>query len=161
MLFRSGARLADTKEVLFYETGVQVLELKEVKDANVTARVKIAPDCPLGEHKVRLRTATGVSDLRTFYVGPFPQIDEKEPNSTIDKAQSIPMNVTVLGTVQNEDVDYYAIEAKKGEQISVEVEAMRLGRTMLDPFCAIRDSDGKVLVKADDTALFVQDCYLT
>ena len=157
----NGQRLADAKEILFYETGVQVLELKEIKDNVVVARVKIAADSPLGEHKVRVRTATGVSDLRTFYVGQFPQLDEKEPNSTIETAQKIPMNMTVLATAQNEDVDYYRIEAKKGQPIAVEVEGMRLGRTMFDPFVAIRDASGKVLVKADDTALFVQDTYAT
>ena len=157
----TGARLEDTKEILFYEDGVKVLELKEIKDSHVLARVKIAADSPLGEHKVRVRTATGVSDLRTFYVGPFPQIEEKEPNSTLDKAQAIPMNVTVLGTVQNEDVDYYKIEVKKGQPIAIEVEGMRLGRTMFDPYVAIRDATGKVLAKADDTALFIQDAYVT
>ena len=114
-----GARLADTKEVLFYETGVQVLELKEVKDSYVLARVKLDADCPLGEHKVRVRTKTGISDFRTFIVGPFPQVEEKEPNNTLEKAQKIPLNSTVLGTVSNEDVDYYAVELKKGEPLVI------------------------------------------
>ncbi len=157
----NGSRLADAEEVLFYEPGVTVLELKEKKDSYVLARVKLDADCPLGEHKIRIRTKTGVSDLRTFVVGPFPQIDEKEPNTTPDKAQRISMNTTVLGTMSNEDVDYYLVEVKKGEPISVEVEGMRLGRTMFDPYVAILEKNGKVLAKADDTALFVQDAYAT
>ena len=157
----NGTRLADTKEVLLYESGVKVLELKEIKDNVVVARVKVEADSPLGEHKVRLRTASGVSDLRTFYVGPFPQIEEKEPNSTVEKAQAVPLNMTVLGTVLNEDLDFYRIEVKKGQPIAVEVEGMRLGRTMFDPYVAIRDASGKVLAKADDTALFIQDAYVT
>lgn len=157
----NGSRLADAEEVLFYEPGVKVLELKEVKDGYVLTRVKLDADCPLGEHKIRIRTKTGVSDFRTFTVGPFPQIDEKEPNTTIDKAQKIPLNTTVLGTISNEDVDYYSVEVKKGEPLSVEVEGMRLGRTMFDPYVAILDKHGKVLAKADDTALFIQDTYAT
>lgn len=156
-----GSRLADAEEILLYEPGVKILELKEVKDNFVLARVKLEADCPLGEHKIRVRTKTGISDLRTFVVGPFPQIDEKEPNTTPDKAQKVPMNVTVLGTMGNEDVDYYLVEAKKGEPIAVEVEGMRLGRTMFDPYVAILDKSGKVLAKADDTALFIQDTYAT
>jgi hypothetical protein len=58
-------------------------------------------------------------------------------------------------------VDYFIVEAKKGEPIAVEVEGMRLGRTMFDPYVAILDKSGKVLAKADDTALFVQDTYAT
>ncbi|NDA68004.1 MAG: peptidase, partial [Verrucomicrobia bacterium] len=157
----NGARLADAEEVLFYEPGVKVLELKEVKDNYVLARVKLDADCPLGEHKIRIRTKTGVSDFRTFFVGPFAQVDEKEPNNTPDKAQKVAMNTTILGTMSNEDVDYYLVEAKKGEPIAVEVEGMRLGRTMFDPYVAILDRHGKVLAKADDTALFIQDTYAT
>ena len=113
------------------------------------------------EHKIRVRTKSGISDLRTLTVGPFPQVEEKEPNTTPDKAQKIPLNTTVLGTISNEDVDYYLVEVKKGEPLSVEVEGMRLGRTMFDPYVAILDKSGKVLAKADDTALLIQDTYAT
>lgn len=157
----NGSRLADAEEIFLYEPGVKVLELKEVKDTHVLARVKIEADCPLGEHKVRIRTRTGVSDFRTFTVGAYPQVDEKEPNTTLDKAQKVPMNSTVLGTVSNEDVDYYSVDAKKGDPISVEVEGIRLGRTFFDPYVAILDKSGKVLAKADDTALLIQDSYAT
>lgn len=157
----NGSRLADAEEILLYEPGVKVLELKEVKDGFVLARVKIDADCPLGEHKIRIRTKTGVSDLRTFVVGAYVQVDEKEPNTTSDKAQPVAMNSTVLGTMTNEDVDYYLVTAKKGDPIAVEVEGMRLGRTMFDPYVAILDKSGKVLAKADDTALFIQDTYAT
>ncbi|MBI5800736.1 MAG: pre-peptidase C-terminal domain-containing protein [Verrucomicrobia bacterium] len=157
----NGSRLADAQEVLFYEPGVKVLELKEVKDSFVLARVKVEADCPLGEHKIRVRTKSGISDLRTFVVGAYPQVEEKEPNTTFDKAQQIPMNSTVLGTMTNEDVDYYQVTAKKGETIAVEVEGIRLGRTLFDPYIAILDKTGKVLAKADDTALLIQDTFAT
>jgi len=157
----NGTRLADAQEVFLFEPGVKVLELKEIKDTHVLARVKVEADCPLGEHKVRIRTKTGISDLRTFNVGAYPQVDEKEPNTTPDKAQKVALNSTVLGTMSNEDVDYYVIEARKGDPIAVEVEGMRLGRTMFDPYVAILDRSGKVLAKADDTALFIQDTYAT
>ena len=70
----NGSRLADAQEVLFYEPGVKVLELKEIKDSFVLARVKVEADCPLGEHKIRVRTKSGISDLRTFVVGAYPQV---------------------------------------------------------------------------------------
>jgi len=56
----NGTRLADAKELLLYEPGIKVLELKEAKDNQVIARLKVEADCQLGEHKVRIRTATGV-----------------------------------------------------------------------------------------------------
>src|SRR5947209_18825450 len=44
-----GARLADAREVLFYDPGITVSKLDAVNDGQVKALVKIAPDCPLGE----------------------------------------------------------------------------------------------------------------
>ena len=52
----------------------------------------------LGEHGFRIRTATGISEFRTFWVGAFPVIDEKEPNNAFDTPQPIPLNVTGFTT---------------------------------------------------------------
>ena len=93
-----GARLADAKEILCYSPGFQVTKL-DVKDNQVKATVKIAADCRLGEHAFRVRTATGVSELRTFWVGALPVVDEKEPNNEFAKPQKIPLNCTVHGVV--------------------------------------------------------------
>src|SRR5262249_1834861 len=112
-LFFNGARLADAKEITFYYPGITVTKLEPVNDAQVKAQVKIAPDCRLGEHAMRVRTASGLSEMRTFWVGNLPAVDEKEPNSEFTAPQKINLNVTVAGVVDNEDVDYYAFEAKK------------------------------------------------
>ncbi len=152
----NGERLDDTKEVIFYGSGIEVLELQTNK-----ARLKIAPDCRLGEHHVRLRAASGISDLRLFYVGPFASTNETEPNNELAKAQPIPLNVTVQGRSGGEDIDYYQISAKKGQPIALEVEAIRLGRALFDPFISIQTKDGKVLGSSDDTALLVQDAALS
>src|SRR5438105_611610 len=123
----SGGRLADAQEVLVYYPGIAVKKLEVVNDAALKVTVAIAPDCRLGEHAFRVRTATGISELRTFWVGALPVIEEIEPNSEFDKPQPIPLNVTVQGVVQAEDQDYFIVECKKGQRLSVEVEAMRLG----------------------------------
>src|SRR5436309_528309 len=88
----NGGRLSDAKEILFYEPGFTVTKLEIVNDSTVKATVKITADCRLGEHAMRVRTATGLSELRTFYVGALPNIDEKEPNSEFDKPQKIALN---------------------------------------------------------------------
>src|SRR5947207_13063777 len=77
----SGGQLDDAQEVLFYETGIEVAKLEVVNPTTVKALFKIAPDCLLGSHRLRLRTATGISDLRPFLVGALPEIAEKEPNN--------------------------------------------------------------------------------
>src|SRR5438093_5598357 len=88
----NGARLSDAKEILFYYPGITVTKLEVVNDTQVKATVKIAADCRLGEHAMRLRTATGTSELRTFYIGALPNIDEKEPNNDFAHPQKIPLN---------------------------------------------------------------------
>ncbi|MCA9174498.1 MAG: PPC domain-containing protein [Planctomycetales bacterium] len=151
-----GARLEDAQEILFYSPGFEVLSL-EPAAASVKVKVKVAPDCRLGEHVAQVRTATGISEYRTFFVGALPAVDEKEPNTEFEAAQPISANVTVQGLIGAEDVDYFVIDAKKGERISVEVEGMRLGTTLFDPYIAILDAKRFALAVGDDTPLVRQD----
>ncbi len=156
----NGQRLDDTQEVLLYATGVEILKIEEKSATAVKVRVKIAADCPLGEQRVRLRTAGGVSDLRTFYIGAFP-ILEKAVVKKGGPLQKLPLNVTVTGSVSTETVDAYEVDLKKGQRLAAEVTGMRLGRSFTDPYVSIKDPNGKVLAKTDDTPLFIQDCFAT
>jgi hypothetical protein len=156
-VFFNGARLSDAQEILFYSPGFAVTKLEMVNDGQVKATVQIAPDCRIGEHAMRVRTATGISELRTFYVGALPSIDEKEPNSEFTAPQKIDLNVTVTGVADNEDVDYFVFEAKKGQRVTAEVEGMRLGTTVFDPYVAIMDMKRFELASSDDAALVWQD----
>lgn len=160
-MFFNGGRLSDAKELLFYSPGFAVAGLQVVNDGQVKATVKIAPDCRLGEHAVRVRTATGLSEMRTFWIGALPTVDEKEPNSDFAAPQKIPLNVTVHGVVDNEDVDYYAVEVKKGQRLSAEIEGMRLGNTLFDPYLAILDSKRFELAASDDSPHLGQDCCVS
>jgi hypothetical protein len=153
----SGGALADAQEVFFYSPGLTVTKLEVVNANQVKATVKVAADARLGEHALRVRTATGVTELRTLWVGALPIVDEKEPNNDFAGPQKIPLNCTVHGVADNEDVDYYAVEAKKGQRISVEVEGMRLGTTFFDPYIAILDAKRFELATSDDTPLLKQD----
>lgn len=157
----SGARIKDCQEVISYSPGFTTSKIEAVNDNLVKVTLKIAPDCRLGEHALRLRTPSGVSELRTFWVGALPVIDEKEPNSDFATPQKIPMNVTVHGVVDNEDVDYYAVEMKKGQRLSAEIEGMRLGETLFDPYIAILDSKRFELAASDDAPLLGQDAAVS
>lgn len=157
IVYFNGARLADAQEILVYSPGFVVTKLEPVNDGQVKATIQIAPDCRLGEHAMRVRTASGISELRTFYVGALPTIEEKEPNGEFSAAQKIDLNVTVTGVADNEDVDYFMFEAKKGQRVTAEVEGMRLGTTVFDPFVAILDMKRFELASSDDNALVWQD----
>jgi Bacterial pre-peptidase C-terminal domain len=161
VVFFNGARLADVQEILYFTPGFSTVKLEPVNDNQIKATVKIAPDCRLGEHAMRLRTKTGVSELRTFWVGALPVVEEKEPNSDFAAPQKIPLNVTVHGVVDNEDVDYFAVELKKGQRLSAEIEAMRLGEALFDPYIAILDSKRFELASSDDAPLLGQDSMVS
>lgn len=152
-----GTNLADTQEVIVYFPGISIRKIESVTATEVKATALIAPDCRLGEHAFRLRTATGISDLRTFWVGALPSIDEKENNNDVLNSQAIPLNVTVQGLITNEDVDYFAVDCKKGQRLSVEIEGMRLGTIFFDPSVTIYNDKNFELAVADDSYITGQD----
>ncbi len=152
-----GERLADAAEVLFYSPGFNTTKLEPAGEKQVKATVAIASDCRLGEHAVRLRTATGISDLRTIFVGALPEVDEKEPNGDFQAPQAVPLEVTIAGVVAGEDVDVYSFKAKKGQRVTAEIEGMRLASTHFDPHVSILNPARFELAAADDSPLLGQD----
>jgi hypothetical protein len=157
----SGDRLQDTEEIICYEAGLEARRLNLVTNKLVKAAVNISPECRPGEHHLRIRTASGLSELRTFFVGAFPVVAEKEPNNLPAQAHKIGPNTTVTGVITSEDVDCFAVELKKGERLSAEVEGMRLGRGLFDPRLVVQETNGTVLADVDDTWLAMQDPFVS
>ncbi len=160
-VFVEGARLDDAQEVLFYKPGIAVQSLTAESANRVKLHVAVAPDCPLGDVGLRVRTASGISNLITLSVGALPIVDEAEPNSKPEEAQAIPWNVTIHGVILNEDVDVFRIDGKAGEVLSVEVEGLRLGKTFFDPYLAVTDERRFVLAAVDDHPVARQDACLS
>lgn len=156
-----GERLQDAEEVICYEPGIQTLKLNLVTNKLVKAQLKLAADAGLGEYHLRIRTASGLSEIRTFFVGPFPTIEETEPNDEPAKAQKVSLNATVAGIIKKEDVDCFAVDLKQGQRFSAEVQGMRLGRGDFDPRLTVLAPDGQVIADADDTWLGKQDPYVS
>ena len=111
-----GERLFGAEEILFYDTGFEVLSLKQSEDS-LSARIRVAPDCRLGEHLAHLRTRSGVTEFRAFYVHSLPQLEEQEPNNDQHAAQRIDTNTAVAGLITDGDDDYFQFEAVAGEII--------------------------------------------
>jgi hypothetical protein len=157
----TGQRLADIQEILFYQPGITVSKIAGGNYAQAVVTFKIAESAVLGLHDFRVRTATGISALKTFSVGSLRDVAEVEPNNDFARPQSIGMNVTVNGVAGNEDIDYFTVRAKKGERITVEVEGIRLGLTLFDPYVAILNAKRFELASSDDNALTWQDCFVS
>lgn len=152
-----GERLGDAQEVLFYEPGVTTVSLNASNAAQLKVRLKLDVNARLGQHVVRVRTAGGITEARTFSVGQYPVVDEIEPNNDFAQPQKVALNSTVHGVANNEDIDYYQVEAKKGQRITAEVEAMRLGSALVDCHVAILDRKRFELAASDDSSLALQD----
>lgn len=157
----TGNRLEDFEGVIFYSPGISLKSVDKVEKNKVETTFTIAPEVPLGNHFLRLRTRSGVSFMRQIMVGPYPGLEEKEPNNDFETPQEVGFNQTVEGLVASEDVDYYKISAKKGQRISLEIEGMRLGYIAFDPFIAILNANRFELISSDDTVLNRQDGYLS
>jgi hypothetical protein len=162
-----GARLKDAEELLFHTTapdppaGFVVKSLTPVDDNSFKAVIDIPADCRLGEYLVQVRCRSGISDFRSFVVGALPVVDEKEPNGSLDEAQAIEPGTTVHGVVTSEDVDLVAVKATKGQRISVEIEALRLGSHLFDPALSILDARRFELASVDDAPIAQQDGVLS
>lgn len=175
-----GGRLADAQEVFVYQPGITVTDVKANSPGAVTCKFKIAPDARYGEYQLRVRTATGISELRNFWVGVYPTVAEtaevgiaakpKDPKnpvppeklpSTFAKPQKLEkLNVTVAGVLENEQADFYSVDCKKGQRLNVEMEAMRLGQ-ILDTNVTIFDQNRFEVAANDDNAFSRQDAFVT
>lgn len=184
-----GAILKDPKEVIFFRPGIRAVGIEPLPDLKtrdggpirlalvggafmkeqMRCKFEIAPDCPLGEHPFRIRTATELTTLGTFHVSPFPCVDENETtpysNDTLATAMPLTANVTVrgfLGQGSRGEVDVYRVPAAAGQQLSVEVDSVRIadnhyGASEFDLKLRILDEKGRELAVNDDNPLHLQD----
>ena len=160
-LIVTGSQLADFEGFIFMSPGFTLKSVDKVTPNSVTTKIAIAPDVPLGNHMIRIRTKTGVSHARQFFVGQYPNVEEKEPNDDFNNPQIVGFNQTIEGIVKSEDVDYYRLSAKKGQRIAIEIDGLRLGYTNFDPYIAILDKGRFELGASDDTILHRQDGYVS
>ncbi len=152
-----GGNLEDAKTVMFDEPGFEVTTVTAEKTKFKT-KLKVAPTARLGEHTFRIVTASGLSDVKLFYVTPFPVVEEVEYKDEPKKAQPIALGTTIVGKTAGEDQDHFEVELKKGQRLSAEVIGARLqSGNLFDPYLTITKADGTRVTEVDDTAFTQQD----
>jgi hypothetical protein len=171
-----GKYLAEPRDLVFYKPGIRAVSVEPLPklpqrigfggdlylEDQVKAVLEIAPDCEPGPHPFRLRMASALSTLSTFHVSPFPLVQETtKPNNTIQSAQAVEPNVTVLcaGTI---DADVFKVPAAVGSRLTVEVDCVRLSDSLggageYDLTLRILDETGHALAINDDNPLHVGD----
>ena len=157
-----GVRLTDSRQLILDKQGINVLSLKPLDDKKVEVELEVPETTKPGLYPLRIAAETGLSNVLMFSIGALPTIDEAEPNSDFASPQIIENNVTIEGAVAREDEDYFAVELKQGEQLTVELEGVRIkkGRSnpFFDPYVAILNSERFELATSDDAPLLQQDC---
>ncbi len=152
-----GQRLAEPQELMFTDVGIAVIGLRADKPERCEATLRILPDCPLGPHALRVRTAFGISNLVWFQVGALAELDEKRAG---DAAMSIALEHTINASLRGEEIDRYALELQAGARVHCEVTAMRLGFSPVDLALSVVGPDGRSHARVDDTALGQKDPWV-
>lgn len=119
--------------------------------AGATAALDLPTTAPDGIHWFAPRLGSDRLNSVPVVVSHLPQIVETTAdNSVVTSAQSMSVPAMVSGRIESAgDVDYYAFEAKKGEQFAFEVTA-RAVQSKLDSNLRIFDAQGHVLGENDD-----------
>ena len=128
------------------------LPLGKTNDASsegIAFQISVPKTVPVGVGAIQLATTNGPSNLHLVMVDDLPRVAESRTNNTIASAQELKLPVAVDGAGEELRLDYYAFGAKKGQRISIDVVANRLG-SLLDPVVRVLDAAGKELVYCDD-----------
>jgi hypothetical protein len=87
-------------------------------------------------------------------VGDVPEMLESEPNDSLEEAQTISLPVTINGHIsggsdrhKNPDEDFFRFTAKKGQKLSIDITASRLG-SPVDSVIEILDAKGDPIPRA-------------
>jgi len=110
-----------------------------------------------GVGAVRLAATNGISSLYLLMIDRLPSIVENGTNRSIATAQLLKMPVAVDGGCDEKASDFFKFPARKGERISFEVMAQRLGSS-LDPLARLLDASGHELIFCEDTPGAGVDC---
>ena len=156
-----------TLPVRFVEDFSSVAEAPRVEAKVLTAGPEsaevefTAPAEPLGTWSVFVEGKDGITDPMLFEVGREDELAEVEPNDARDAPQPIALEgekpLVINGALQRrkvteliQDVDFYALKAKKGVPLHLYTVAYQLRAPEIDTVLRVLDSKGKVLAESDD-----------
>jgi hypothetical protein len=152
-------QIRSTKTTWFEGPLLPLVDSQQAEDypKDMAGRIQIAGDAPLGFRFWRLATSQGATPAMKFMVGELPEIVEEEIEGK-KPAVDVQLPVTINGRIfPREDVDAWAFQARKGQSITAEVFAARLG-SPLDSRIEVLDPRGRRIAENDDT--FGADSFL-
>jgi hypothetical protein len=143
----SGQNIADADR-LFVSHGKLSAKLVsgDGKNANQSlCEIEIPADMMPGMVAVRLHTPLGSTAAKSFYVGPFAEVPEKEDNGKLESATPANLPATLFGTIASKgDRDLWAVDAPAGKDVVFVIVGPQLGSS-LNAKVALLDADGRTL----------------
>ncbi len=145
--FPLGVRAGETTAVAVEGVnlgGIRELKIEAPKQAGdwKTMPITLKENAALPLNKVRL------------VVGDLPEILEQEPNNSVAQAEAVSFPVTINGHIDGgakpgeaSDEDYFRFRAGKGQQLTIDVEAARVG-SPLDSVIEVLDAQGNAIPRA-------------
>ena len=124
--------------------GIHELKIEAPKQAEdgKTVPITLQENAALPLNKVKLA------------VGDLPEIVEQEPNDSLAQAEDVSFPVTINGHIDGgakgggaADEDYFRFRARKGQQLTIDVEAARVG-SPLDSVIEVLDAQGNAIPRA-------------
>lgn len=112
-------------------------------------RITVDASRAVGIGALRLHGTRGVSTANLVMIDDLPTIAESKTNNAQASAQAIKSGTAVEGRCDELSHDWFKFRAGKGQRVSIEVVANRLG-SRLDSVLRIFDQKGKQLVRNDD-----------
>jgi hypothetical protein len=152
-------RIDRTKTAWFEGPLLPLPDSQQAEDypKDMAGRIEVAADAPLGIRYWRVATSQGATPALKFMVGDLPEIVENESDGDPGPV-AVKLPVTINGRIfPRENVDVWTFEAKKGQSITCEVCAARLG-SPLDSRLEVLDPKGRRIAENDD--YFGADSFL-
>ena len=153
-----GEYLDRTQSVVFLDPAIRGRVLTATF-TRLSLEFDVSPGAPPGPHYFRVVSPRGASNILLFRVGDQPHILEREPNTRLEEAQSVPIPVTINGRLDFDgDFDFFRFHiARAGESWIFDLRSARNGNG-LDPALILLDSKGRKLAHSED--VFIWDPFL-
>ncbi len=120
---------------------------------SLKAQITFPPLTPAGVYQLTLHGPAGTAAPIPFKVDLFSAQAEQEPNDSPGRGQRVSLPVTIAGAIDKAgDVDYFQFEAKKNQQLGVQIVTAVLG-SKLEPFLQLIDATGQLLVQSNNGLL--------
>ena len=155
-----GLNLDKVERFLVSGEGVEVVRAERNSDGSFKLTARVASDATAGLRELRADGPDGISNLALVKVDRLPQTVEAEPNDERAKATKLARGTVAAGILKPLDLDYFELRGRRGERVTIEVEARRLGTPVI-PVVSVLAANGRSLMQERETRGIEHDCRLS